>query len=139
MLRKHKFPKEIVDIAEQHHGTTLLKFFYHKAKKQDESTLEAAYRYPGPRAIMKEVAVIGIADSVEAAVRSMQHPTPEKIEELVSFIIQDRIQDGQFDECDITMRELSIVKHSLCESLNGIFHSRIEYPEPDKLGQKVKE
>lgn len=88
---------------------------------------------------MKEVAVIGIADSVEAAVRSMKHPTPDKIEELVSFIIQDRISDGQFDECDITMRELSIVKHSLCESLNGIFHSRIEYPEPDKLGQKVKE
>ncbi|MFJ7509960.1 HD family phosphohydrolase [Peribacillus simplex] len=139
MLRNHKFPKEIVDIAEQHHGTTLLKFFFHKAKKQDEATLETAYRYPGPRAIMKEVAVIGIADSVEAAVRSMKHPTPEKIEELVSFIIQDRIQDGQFDECDITMRELSIVKHSLCESLNGIFHSRIEYPEPDKLGQKVKE
>ncbi|MFJ7637249.1 HD family phosphohydrolase [Peribacillus sp. NPDC097225] len=138
MLRSHKFPKEIVDIAEQHHGTTLLKFFYHKACKEDEATREVDYRYPGPMAKMKEVAVIGIADSVEAAVRSMKHPTPEKIEELVSFIISDRIQDGQFDECDITMRELSIVKHSLCESLNGIFHSRIEYPDMDKLGQKVK-
>ena len=138
MLRNHKFPKEIVDIAEQHHGTTLLKFFYHKACNEDEATREVDYRYPGPMAKMKEVAVIGIADSVEAAVRSMKHPTPEKIEELVSFIISDRIQDGQFDECDITMRELSIVKHSLCESLNGIFHSRIEYPDMDKLGQKVK-
>lgn len=139
MLRHHKFPKEIVDIAEQHHGTTLLKFFYHKASKGNDAIREADYRYPGPMAKMKEVAVIGIADSVEAAVRSMKHPTPEKIEELVSFIVSDRIQDGQFDECDITMRELSIVKHSLCESLNGIFHSRIEYPDLDKLGQKVKE
>ncbi|AZV44434.1 HD family phosphohydrolase [Peribacillus asahii] len=138
LLRKHKFPKEIIDIAEQHHGTTLLKFFYYKALKQDETVQESEYRYPGPKAQTKEVAVIGIADSVEAAVRSMQQPTPEKIEELVIQIINDRIQDHQFDECDITMKELSIVKSSLCESLNGIFHSRIEYPEFNKLEQKVE-
>ncbi|MFD0048302.1 HD family phosphohydrolase [Actinomycetes bacterium NPDC127524] len=136
MLSAHKFPPEIIDIAAQHHGTSLLKFFYYKAMKEDEGTIEAEYRYPGPKAQSKEAAVIGIADSVEAAVRSMNHPTPEKIEELVIHIIDDRIHDHQFDECDITMKELKIVQHSLCETLNGIFHSRIEYPELQNLQRR---
>lgn len=138
MLTKAKFPKEIVGIAEQHHGTSLLKFFYFKALKQDDTVEEADYRYPGPKAQTKESAIVGIADSVEAAVRSMRHPTPEKIEELVLQIINDRIQDHQFDECDITLKELHMVKCSLCESLNGIFHSRIEYPEFNQMGRKVE-
>jgi cyclic-di-AMP phosphodiesterase PgpH len=129
MLKKHWFPREIVDIAQQHHGTTLLKFFYHKALKENEEIGEEKYRYPGPKAQTKEVAIIGIADSVEAAVRSMDHPTQEKIERLVQSIITDRLNDHQFNDCDITMKELQLVKHSLCESLHGIFHSRIEYPE----------
>lgn len=136
LLRKHKMPKEIIDIAEQHHGTTLLKFFYHKAKQNDPDVKEEDYRYPGPKAQTKEAAVIGIADSVEAAVRSMNHPTPEQIESLVRNIIADRLQDEQLNECDLTLKELEIVANSLCETLNGIFHSRIEYPEMTK--QKVK-
>jgi len=136
MLRKHKMPKEIVDIAEQHHGTTLLKFFFHKAKQSDPEVKEEDYRYPGPKAQTKEAAVIGIADSVEAAVRSMNHPTHEQIETLVRNIIADRLQDEQLNECDLTLKELEIVANSLCETLNGIFHSRIEYPEMTK--QKVK-
>ncbi len=136
LLRKHKMPKEIIDIAEQHHGTTLLKFFYHKAKQNDSEVKEEDYRYPGPKAQTKEAAVIGIADSVEAAVRSMNHPTPEQIESLVRNIIADRLQDEQLNECDLTLKELEIVANSLCETLNGIFHSRIEYPEMTK--QKVK-
>lgn len=138
MLCKAKFPKEIIDFAAQHHGTTLLKFFYYKALQQDETVKEEEYRYPGPKAQTKETAIVGIADSVEAAVRSMQQTTPEKIEELVIRIINDRIQDNQFDECDLTLKELHLVKCSLCESLNGIFHSRIEYPEFNQIEQKVK-
>ncbi|MFT4412677.1 HD family phosphohydrolase [Fredinandcohnia humi] len=138
-LRKYKMPKEIVDIAEQHHGTTLLKYFYHKAKQQSErDILESDFRYAGPKAQTKEAAVIGIADSVEAAVRSLSNPTPQKIESLVNSIIADRLQDGQFDECHITLKELDIVAKTLCESLNGIFHSRIEYPA-ESTKQKVKE
>lgn len=137
-LRKHKMPKEFIDIAEQHHGTTLLKYFYHKANEQAEHEIpESEYRYPGPKAQTKESAIIGIADSVEAAVRSLPNPTPEKIKVLVSNIISDRLQDGQFNECDITLRELDIVAKTLCETLQGFFHSRIEYPEA--TGQKVKE
>lgn len=137
MLRKHKMPKEFVDIAEQHHGTTLLKYFYHQAKQTNDSIYEEEFRYPGPKPQTKEIAIISIADSVEAAVRSMSNPTPEKIEKLVRSIISDRLQDNQLDECDITLKELDIIAKSFCESLKGIFHSRIEYPELTKK-QKVK-
>lgn len=137
MLRKHKMPKEFIDIAQQHHGTSLLKFFYHKAQENsDQPVLESEFRYPGPKPQTREVAVISIADSVEAAVRSLKNPTPDKIEKLVRSIIKDKLQDGQFDECDLTLKELELVAKSLCETLKGIFHSRIEYP--DFQEKKVK-
>ncbi|MGO1059040.1 HD family phosphohydrolase [Planococcus sp. FY231025] len=132
ILRKHKLPKEIVDIAAQHHGTSLLKFFYHKAKEADPEIPEADFRYSGPKPQTKEIAVITIADSIEAAVRSMKEPTSEKIKKLVDAIVEDKLKDGQFDECDLTMKELKTVKHIMCETLNGIFHSRIEYPKETK-------
>nr|WP_239094143.1 HD family phosphohydrolase [Bacillus sp. B15-48] len=136
LLRKNRIPKEIIDITEQHHGTTLLKYFYHKAKQHDDDVKEADFRYPGPKAQTKESAVIGIADSVEAAVRSLANPTHEQIETLVKNIITDRLQDGQLDECDITLKELHTVGESFGETLKGIFHSRIEYPDTTK--QKVE-
>ncbi|MDQ0231598.1 HD family phosphohydrolase [Metabacillus malikii] len=137
MLKKHKMPKEFIDIAEQHHGTSLLKYFYHQAKQSNDNIYEEEFRYPGPTPQTKEIAIISIADSVEAAVRSMSNPTPEKIEKLVRSIIADRLQDHQLDECDLTLKELDIIAKSFCESLKGIFHSRIEYPEINKK-QKVK-
>jgi putative nucleotidyltransferase with HDIG domain len=129
MLQKHKMPKEIVDIAEQHHGTSLLKYFYIKAKEEGHDINEADYRYAGPKPQKKETAIISIADSVEAAVRSMKEPTQEKIQGIVHAIIKDKLHDGQFDECDLTIKELKTVERVLCETLNGIFHSRIEYPQ----------
>ncbi|WNQ13461.1 HDIG domain-containing protein [Paenibacillus aurantius] len=133
MLKEHNVPKAIRDIAEQHHGTTLLKYFYHKAKKQqgDHPThpiKEEDYRYPGPKAQCKETAIVGIADCVEAAVRSLRHPTIEQIDTMVRKIIKDRLDDGQFDECDLTIKELDTIGKALKETLLGIFHSRIEYP-----------
>ncbi|OEH93701.1 HD family phosphohydrolase [Bacillus solimangrovi] len=137
MLKEHRLPQEIIDIAEQHHGTTLLKYFYHKAKENSVDVSEDDFRYPGPKAQTKESAIVGIADSVEAAVRSMSNPTPKKIENLVKNIISDRLQDGQFDECDLTLKEIDIAAKTMCETLNGIFHSRIEYPEIQE--KKVKQ
>ncbi|PEB53392.1 hypothetical protein CON65_04010 [Bacillus pseudomycoides] len=138
MLEEHHIPQEIIDIAGQHHGTTLLKYFYYKAIKEDkEKYTEEMFRYPGSKATSKESAIVGIADSVEAAVRSMNHPTPEQINNLVQSIIKDRLQDGQFSECELTFKELQIVGKTLCETLNGIFHSRIKYPEPPE--EKGKE
>ncbi len=138
LLERHKIPKELVDIAAQHHGTTLLKYFYYKAVQQNENEYtEEMFRYPGPKASSKEAAIVGIADSVEAAVRSLNEPTPERIEQLVAGIIKDRLQDGQFSNCDLTFRDLELIKKTLCETLNGIFHSRIQYPEMKKEQVKL--
>ncbi|WP_309123046.1 HDIG domain-containing metalloprotein [Paenibacillus sp.] len=148
MLNEAKIPKPIRDIAEQHHGTTLLKYFYYKAVKQREEYAariaesagdaeaaaavepipESDYRYPGPKAQTKEAAIVGIADCVEAAVRSLRNPTVEHVDSMVRKIIKDRLDDQQFHECDMTLKELDIVAKSMKETLLGVFHSRIEYP-----------
>lgn len=132
MLRKHKMPNEIIDIALQHHGTSTLKFFLHKAKESGIVKDESLFCYPGPKPQTKEAAVISIADSVEAAVRSMKQPNAEKIRDLVHSIIQGRLSENQFDECDISIKELKTIEDVLCETLNGTFHSRIEYPKDEK-------
>jgi putative nucleotidyltransferase with HDIG domain len=138
MLKEYGLPKAIQDIAEQHHGTTLLKYFYHKAKQESESEIvESDFRYPGPKAQFKVAAIVGIADCVEAAVRSLSKPSPERIENMVRNIIRDRLEDGQFNECDLTLKELDQIAKAICETLHGIFHSRIEYPEDkEKLTTK---
>lgn len=132
LLEKHKMPQEIIDIVLQHHGTSLLRFFWHKAKEQGKDPDEKVFRYPGPKPMTKEAAIISVADSVEAAVRSMKEPSVEKIKGLVGSIVQDRLNDNQFDECDLSIKEIKIVQRVLCETMNGIFHSRIEYPKADK-------
>ncbi|NHN30932.1 HD family phosphohydrolase [Paenibacillus agricola] len=134
LLKEHHIPKPIRDIAEQHHGTTLLQFFYYKAKKIAEAANdpnpveELDYRYPGPMAQSKEAAIVGIADCVEAAVRSLRSPNLEQIDSMVRKIIKGRLDDGQFNECDLTTKELDQIAKTLNETLLGIFHSRIEYP-----------
>lgn len=128
MLRKHRLPKEIIDIAKQHHGTTLLKYFYVKEKEENKHVEEHSFRYPGPKPQTKEAAIVCICDSVEAAVRSLREPTEEKIEEIVASIINDRMTDGQLDESPLTLKELKKIHQTICEALKGIFHSRIQYP-----------
>jgi putative nucleotidyltransferase with HDIG domain len=137
ILKSYRIPKEIIEIAEQHHGTTVLKYFYHRAVQEGKEMKEEEFRYPGPKAQTKESAIVGIADSVEAAVRSLKQPTPEQIENLVKKIIGDRLQDGQLNECDLTLKEVETIYQTLCESVKGIFHSRIEYPNMTE--QKVKQ
>lgn len=129
ILEEHHMPKELVAIARQHHGTSSVRFFYMKAKEQDPDVDEDDFRYPGPKPQTKENAVIMIADSVEAAVRSMKEPTPEKIAALVNSIVRGKLEDDQFDECDLSLKEIKQVKIALNETLNGIFHNRIEYPD----------
>ncbi|MCV4229747.1 HDIG domain-containing protein [Virgibacillus sp. LDC1] len=138
MLKEYKLPKPIRDIAEQHHGTTFLHYFYHKAVRQAEEQgiepdfTEDDFRYPGPKAQSKESAIVGIADSVEAAVRSLRKPTVEQVESMIEKIIKGRLDDHQFNDCDLTMKELDIIAKTLKETVMGIFHSRIEYPEDVK-------
>jgi cyclic-di-AMP phosphodiesterase PgpH len=141
MLKVHKLPKPIRDIAEQHHGTTILKYFYYKTVKQakeqgtENTNSEDDFRYPGPKAQSKEAAIVGIADCVEAAVRSLNHPTVEQIENIIGKIIKDRLDDHQFNECDLTLRELDTIAESIKETVIGMFHSRIEYPDDKQFKQ----
>lgn len=145
MQKDYKLPKPIRDIAEQHHGTTFLHYFYHKALRLAEEQgvepdfTEEDFRYPGPKAQSKEAAVVGIADSVEAAVRSLRKPTVEQVESMIEKIIKSRLDDHQFNECDLTMRELDLIAQTLKETVMGIFHSRIEYPEEIKKSKENEE
>ncbi|MBW4838494.1 MAG: HDIG domain-containing protein [Paenibacillaceae bacterium] len=145
MQKDYKLPKPIRDIAEQHHGTTFLHYFYHKALRLAEEQgvepdfTEEDFRYPGPKAQSKEAAVVGIADSVEAAVRSLRKPTVEQVESMIEKIIKSRLDDHQFNECDLTMRELDLIAQTLKETVMGIFHSRIEYPEEVKKNKENEE
>src|SRR5699024_5563673 len=102
LLKEHKLPKEIIDIAAQHHGTSMVEFFYHKAKQENEDVMEEDFRYPGPIPTSKEAGIISICDSVEAAVRSLKEPSTEKIEEIVTSIINKRLTDGQFNHTPLT-------------------------------------
>jgi putative nucleotidyltransferase with HDIG domain len=133
--RQHHLPEPIIDLIEQHHGTTLVEFFYHEANRRngaipDASPVsESAYRYPGPRPQTKEAAILMIADAVESASRSLSDPTPSRLEGLVSELSDKRLRDGQFDECGLTLREIAEIRDSLIKSLIGIYHGRVKYPE----------
>lgn len=132
MLREYHMPQAVVDICEQHHGTTLMRYFYVEAKERNPEVTEEEFRYPGPKPQTKEAAVVSIADSSEAAIRAMEQPTQEKIADFVHDLINSRIEDGQFDECGITMRELRIVEQSIVNGLYSSFHTRIQYPKLEK-------
>ena len=135
LARQHKLPSRIIAIIPQHHGTGLMKFFYYKAREEagliDAAALEQQFRYPGPKPQTREAAIIMIADSVEAAARTVKEPTPSKLRNMIDTIIARIRDDGQFDECNITMRELSCVAEAFVKVLTGIYHHRIAYPGYD--------
>lgn len=131
LAQKYRLPQAIRDIIRQHHGTTLVAYFYHKALQADkENPVDpASFRYEGPVPDSRESAVVLLADSIEAAVRSLQEKTRGKIEGLVRKIIRDKLDDGQLDRCDLTLRDLSLIADSFLQVLGGAFHERPEYPE----------
>lgn len=139
MQKRAGLPKPIQDICATHHGTTILWYFYNKARELDKNgTLKADdFRYPGPKPKTRECAIIMICDAVEAAVRSMARPTPNRVEGVIRKIIRDRLQDGQLDECDLTLQDLDVMIVAFMKTLKGIYHSRIEYPDIDKLRKEV--
>lgn len=134
IARQYKLPPVIQDFIAQHHGTTLLTYFYKKASDNQEGKKveESGFRYDGPKPQTKEVAIVMLADSAEAAVRSMSKPTPGKIEGLVRQIIKEKLADGQLDESNLTLKDLDKIAAAFSKVLTGIFHSRIEYPEKIK-------
>ena len=144
VARENRLPKVIRDVIRQHHGTTLVKYFYFQAKqKSKQASLpygdsemqepdESTYRYDGPRPRFKESAIIFFADSVEAAARSLPKVTHHSVEELLDSIFQDRLEDGQLDECPLTLEEVATIKKSFLKTTLNMLHSRIEYPDEEK-------
>lgn len=130
LIKKSRLPEFFADIAVQHHGTMPIKFFYYKALKMSDGELNIEnYSYSGPIPESKIAALIMIADSSEAAVRTLPDRSPKRIEAFVRGIIEERLDLGQFDNCDITMRELTIIKSTLVSQLSGVYHSRVAYPK----------
>jgi putative nucleotidyltransferase with HDIG domain len=146
LAKKYKLPQVVIDGIEQHQGTSLVSVFYHRAKTQqkENSTGQAAindedFRYEGPRPQTREMAVLMLADSCEAASRSLDKPTPVRITNLISDIFDSRLRDGQLDECSLTLAELNQIKQSFVFSLTNMLHGRIAYPKDENLADKPAE
>jgi putative nucleotidyltransferase with HDIG domain len=142
LAKDMRLPQRIIDFIPQHHGTRTLHFFLRKAQAEarDESEIsENDFRYPGPKPQFKEAAIMMIADSCEAAARSLSEPTPENIRFIVTKIIDAILQDDQLDECDLTLRELTLIREAMIKSLVAIYHSRVDYPGyiPPSSMQKI--
>jgi putative nucleotidyltransferase with HDIG domain len=132
LARQYNLPTHLHPFIQQHHGTTLVEFFYHEACKQQggaQNIQEDAFRYPGPKPRSREIAIVMLADACESATRSMDDPTPESIFKLVHNITRKRLLDGQLSECDLTLRELDEVEKTLVRTLQSIHHNRIAYPD----------
>ena len=140
LAKRYKLPKAIIDGIEQHHGTSLIQYFFHRARKQaeeNESNVDAEdYRYPGPRPYSREMGVLMLADSIEAASRTVDKNKPGQIEGLVHELIQDKLQDGQLDHCALTMAEINIVRRAFVFSLNNMLHGRVKYPGKEEPGDQ---
>jgi putative nucleotidyltransferase with HDIG domain len=152
---KHKLNREIINVIQQHHGNSLVWFFYRRALDHQEEVRkqvalgnakptdvpeisEKEFRYPGPRPQSRESAIISLADAVESASRVLQKPTPQKIEQMINEIVSSRLKDGQLDECDLTLGELDKVKESFQARLRTILHRRIPYPDEKAPAEKER-
>ena len=128
MAKEAKLPPIIIQMIAQHHGDSLVSFFYSKAKETDPQAKERDYRYEQPKPQTKEAAILMMADTVEAAVRSKKNATPGQIEGFIRTLIKGKLNDGQFDECELTFRDLELIAEAFARVINGIYHKRIEYP-----------
>ncbi|MDF2883499.1 MAG: phosphohydrolase [Clostridiaceae bacterium] len=139
MAKQYRLPKVIIDVIEQHHGTTLVKYFYLTLKNSCENPdeiNEEDFKYPGPIPTSREAAIIMLADSVEAAVRSINEPNQDKIQNMVNNIVKSRLDDGQLDNSDLTLMDINKIKKAFLKVFSGIYHQRIEYPEDKWAKQK---
>jgi len=135
LARQYNLPQPIIDLIAEHHGTTLVEYFYRRATERSQADPngsnpdEQTYRYPGPKPSTRESAVMMLADAAESASRTLTEPTPARIASLVHDLAQKRLNDGQFDECGLTLEELKTVETSLVKSLTAVYHGRVKYPD----------
>jgi len=132
LAKKFRFKPSLINFIQQHHGNSLVFYFYHRALEaleEDREIKEEGFRYPGPRPSTKETAIVLLADSVEAATRALKDPSPTNIEEVVHKVINNKFIDGQLDECELTLKDLEKISAIFIRILSGIYHSRVSYPE----------
>jgi len=133
--REHNLPERVLKFIPMHHGTARIEYFYQKAvgqhEEDDSPVLESEFRYPGPVPDSKETGIMMLADSVEAASRSLDEPTHKRLKSLIDLIFKERIEDGQLDNTDLTFRDLRRIKETFLEMLLGIYHVRVKYPEQE--------
>ncbi len=145
LAEQYRLPRPIIDFIKQHHGTTLVEYFYRQALKQQEGLgnapavsdgqphpLEPTFRYPGPKPQTRENGIVMLADAVESSSRALSNPTPGSLRKLVRDMLMKRLLDGQFEESGLTLTELHVVEESLCKGLIALYHSRIKYPEVER-------
>ncbi|MDA1027998.1 MAG: HDIG domain-containing protein [Bacteroidetes bacterium] len=143
LARKYRLPKEVVDFIPMHHGTTRIEYFYHRAvgqrKEGDSPIVESEFRYPGPPPSSRETAILMIADSVEAASRSMVNPNYRRLHALIESIVDARREDGQFDTTNLTFADLTMIKESLLNVLLAVYHVRVKYPGEEQAAALPEE
>jgi putative nucleotidyltransferase with HDIG domain len=128
LAREHRLPSAVRDFITQHHGTGQATYFYRKALEKDENVNPSLFSYPGPKPQSRETAIVMLADSAEAAVRSSDERSPAEIDARVDEVIAERLAEGQLDESDVTLRELNVISESFKSTLRGVYHPRLEYP-----------
>ena len=134
MAKKYKLPEKIINFIPMHHGTTLVSYFYDKAKNASkEEIIDYMYRYPGPKPQTKETGIVMLADAIEASTRTIEDPSPQKLEQKIRDVIRNRFMEGELDECDLTLKDLTKIKESFLKILMGIHHHRIKYPDKNQL------
>ncbi len=144
LARKYRLPKPIIDIINQHHGTGIISYFYHRALQannidKSNEVDEESYRYSGPKPQSKEAGVILLADMLEAEARTLNNPTASRIKNLTQNVISRNLVNGQLDDCNLTLRELNKIKDIFSRILTGMFHNRVEYPDEDLINKLKKE
>ncbi|MFA5150466.1 MAG: HDIG domain-containing metalloprotein [Candidatus Omnitrophota bacterium] len=141
LAKRYRLNPALIDFIQQHHGNSLVYYFYRRALEnieKDEVVKEEGFRYPGPKPNTKETAIVLLADSVEAAMRTLREPSPAKIEELVHKVINNKFIDGQLDECELTLKDLEKISAVFIRLLCGIYHSRTSYPEGTSIENNHK-
>ncbi|MCQ9205378.1 MAG: HDIG domain-containing protein [Omnitrophica bacterium] len=137
IAKKNHLNPKIIDFISQHHGRTLVYYFYQRAKElEPEGKHEEEYSYPGPRPQNKEIAVVSLADTVEALSRTLEEPTPARIEEMVRDVVRKRFMEGELDESNLTLKDLEKITQSFIRVLNAVFHARINYPKDENRNSK---
>jgi hypothetical protein len=135
LAEQYRLPRPVVDLVRQHHGTTLVEYFYREAVRLqggDGDALEPTFRYPGPKPQTREACILMLADAAESAGRALPAPTPSALRKLVHDLAMRRLLDGQFDECGLTLSELKLIEEAVGKGLIAVYHARIRYAEePD--------